>query len=168
LVASSITGILGKTPGFVKPFLGTFPGLPKSILHLRKKPARRFAGGRAQFFQGTLPDDGGHFGNVREIAKDGYHVVCCLAMKTQSLNVDLTPALRRYLKDQVRAGRYQNENEVVSDAIRQMQLREIEQFERIFGDYPGAPQNEPTTEDDEAIKAAIYRHRAAKNASQAA
>jgi putative addiction module CopG family antidote len=89
-------------------------------------------------------------------------------MKTQSLNVDLTPELRHYLKDQVRAGRYQNENEVVSDAIRQMQQREIEQFERLFGDYPGAPQSEPTSEDDKAIKAAIHRHRAAKNARHAA
>jgi len=89
-------------------------------------------------------------------------------MKTQALNVDLTPQLRRYVKDQVRAGRYQNEDEVVRDAIRQMQQREIEQFERLFGDYPGAPQGEPTTEDDQAIKAAIHRHRAGKNASQAA
>jgi putative addiction module CopG family antidote len=89
-------------------------------------------------------------------------------MKTQSLNVDLTPELRRYLKDQVRAGRYQNEDEVVRDALRQMQQREIEQFERLFGEYPGAPQGEPTTEDDQAIKSAINRHRAAKNASQAA
>jgi putative addiction module CopG family antidote len=70
--------------------------------------------------------------------------------------------LRRYLKDQVRAGRYRNEDEVVRDAIRQMQQREIEQFERLFGDYPGAPQGEPTTEDDAAIKAAINRHRATK------
>jgi putative addiction module CopG family antidote len=76
-------------------------------------------------------------------------------MKTQSLNVDLSAELRRYVKDQVRAGRYQNENEVVTDAIRQMQQREIEQFERLFGEYPGAPQGEPTTEDDEAIKSAL-------------
>ena len=89
-------------------------------------------------------------------------------MKTLSLNVDLTPELRRYLKDQVRAGQYRDENEVVRDAIRQMQQREIEQFERLFGDYPGAPQNEPTAEDEEAIKAAVNRHRAAKNVRQAA
>jgi putative addiction module CopG family antidote len=91
-----------------------------------------------------------------------------LAMKTQDLNVNLTPELRRYVKDQVRVGRYQDENEVVRDAIRQMQQREIEQFERLFGEYPGAPQSGPKTEDDEAIKAAINRHRHAKNASQAA
>ena len=72
-------------------------------------------------------------------------------MKTQALNVHLTAGLRRYVKDQVRAGRYQNENEVVRDAIRQMQQREIEQFERLFGDYAGSPPGEPTTEDDEAI-----------------
>jgi putative addiction module CopG family antidote len=89
-------------------------------------------------------------------------------MKTHSLSVDLTAELRRYVKDQVRAGQYQNENEVVTDAIRQMQQREIAQFERIFGEYPGAPQGEPTAEDDEAIKSAINRHRAAKNTSQAA
>jgi putative addiction module CopG family antidote len=81
-------------------------------------------------------------------------------MKTEVMNVDLPAELRRYVKDQVRAGRYQNEHEVMCDAIRQMQQREIEQFERLFGDYPGAPQSEPTTEDDEAIKAAIQRHRA--------
>ena len=45
--------------------------------------------------------------------------------KTQALNVNLTVELRRYVKDQVRAGRYQNENEVVRDAICQMQQREI-------------------------------------------
>jgi putative addiction module CopG family antidote len=89
-------------------------------------------------------------------------------MKTQALNVALPPELRHYVKDQVRAGRYQSENEVVSDAIRQMQQREIEQFERIFADYPSAPQGEPTTEDDKAIKAAIDRHRNAKKASQTA
>ena len=87
-------------------------------------------------------------------------------MKTQALNVNLTMELRRYVKDQVRAGRYQNENEVVRDAIRQMQQREIEQFARLFGEYPGSPQGEPTAEDDEAIKTAIIRHRDAKNAGQ--
>jgi putative addiction module CopG family antidote len=89
-------------------------------------------------------------------------------VKTQALNVNLTAALRRYVKDQVRTGRYQNENEVVRDAIRQMQQREVEQFERLFGDYPGAPQGEPTTEDDRVIKTAIRRHRDAKRAGQAA
>lgn len=89
------------------------------------------------------------------------------SMKTQALNVNLTMELRRYVKDQVRAGRYQNENEVVRDAIRQMQQHEIEQFERVFGDYPGAPQGEPTAEDEKAMKAAINRHRDAKRAGQA-
>ena len=89
-------------------------------------------------------------------------------MKTSALNVNLTMELRRYVKDQVRAGRYQNENEVVRDAIRQMQQREIDQFERLFGDYPGEPQGEPTAEDDKAIKAAINRHRDAKRAGQVA
>ena len=83
-------------------------------------------------------------------------------MITQALNVNLTTELRRYVKEQVRAGRYQNENEVVRDAIRQMQEREIEQFERVFGDFPGAPQGEPTDEDHAAIKAAVQRHRNAK------
>ena len=86
-------------------------------------------------------------------------------MKTQALNVNLTTELRRYVKDQVRSGRYQNENEVVRDAIRQMQQREIEQFERLFGEYPGAPNGEPTPEDDRTITAAIRRHRAARQAA---
>jgi len=86
-------------------------------------------------------------------------------MRTQALNVNLTTELRRYVKDQVRSGRYQNENEVVRDAIRQMQHREIEQFERLFGDYPRAPKGEPTPEDDRRIKAAIDQHRAAKQAA---
>lgn len=87
-------------------------------------------------------------------------------MKTQTLNVNLTAELRRrYVKDQVRSGRYQNENEVVRDAIRQMQQREMEQFERLFGDYAGAPQGEPTAEDDEMIKAAFKRHRDARQAA---
>jgi len=83
-------------------------------------------------------------------------------MTTQALNVNLTAELRRYVKEQVRSGRYQNENEVVRDAIRQMQEREMEQFERIFGDYRGAPQGEPADEDHAAIKAAIQRHRNGK------
>ena len=99
---------------------------------------------------------------MSNIDKDG-----CLrdlwAMKTAALNVNLTTELRRYVKDQVRAGRYQNENEVVRDAIRQMQQREVEQFERLFGDYPGAPTGEPTSQDDDTIKAAIHRHRARLN-----
>jgi putative addiction module CopG family antidote len=86
-------------------------------------------------------------------------------MKTQPLNVNLTTELRRYVKDQVRNGRYQNENEVVRDAIRQMQQRELEQFERVFGTYPGAPEGEPTVENHKAIQAAIKRHRAARSAA---
>ena|ERR1035441_6681772 len=89
-------------------------------------------------------------------------------MKTQTLNVNLTVELRRYVKDQVGCGRYQNENEVVRDAIRQMQQREIEQFERVFGDYPGAPQGEPGAQDEKAIRAAIKRHRNAARVKQAA
>ncbi len=89
-------------------------------------------------------------------------------MKTQALNVNLTAELRRYVKDQVRSGRYQNENEVVRDAIRQMQQREMEQFERLFGEYPGAPQGEPTPEDHEAIRNAIRRHRKGRNTGLAA
>jgi putative addiction module CopG family antidote len=89
-------------------------------------------------------------------------------MKAQTLNVNLTNELRRYVKEQVRAGRYQNENEVVRDAIRQMQQREVEQFERLFGGYAGAPQGEPTASDDKLIQAAITRHRNGKRARQAA
>jgi putative addiction module CopG family antidote len=89
-------------------------------------------------------------------------------MKTQPLTVKLSAELRLYLKDQVRVGRYQDENDVVRDAIRQMQQREIEQFERLFADYPGAPQGEPTTDDDKIIKAAMNRHRETKKARQAA
>ena len=89
-------------------------------------------------------------------------------MKTQTLNVNLTVPLRRFVKEQVRTGRYQNENEVVRDAIRQMQQREIEQFERVFADYPGSPQGEPTPEDEKSIQASIKRHRAARRKQQAA
>lgn len=39
--------------------------------------------------------------------------------------------------------------------------REIEQFEKLFGPYPGAPEGEPTPEDEKTIKAAIKRHREA-------
>lgn len=85
-------------------------------------------------------------------------------MLTQALNVNLTAELRRFVKEQVRSGRYQNENEVVRDAIRQMQQREIEQFERIFSDYPSAPQGEPTDDDLVAIKTTIQRHRSLKQA----
>ena len=79
--------------------------------------------------------------------------------KSQALNVNLTHELRRYVKEQVRTGRYQNENEVVRDALRQMQLRELEQFERLFGNYEGAPEGEPTSEEEAAIRSTIKRHR---------
>jgi hypothetical protein len=55
-------------------------------------------------------------------------------MKTQALNVNLTVELRRYIKGQARSGRYQNENEVVRDAIRQ--TARVKQFERLFVGYP--------------------------------
>lgn len=87
---------------------------------------------------------------------------------TQTLNVNLTAELRRYIKEQVRSGRYQNENEVVRDAVRQMQEREIEQFDRLFGSYPKAPQGEPTDEDNAAMKSAIERHRSTRKATPAA
>jgi putative addiction module CopG family antidote len=97
----------------------------------------------------------GHFGHI-------------IGMKTQTLNVNLTAALRRYVKDQVHSGRYQNENEVVRDAIRQMQQREIEQFERVFGEYPGAPQGEPAAEDEAFIRTSVQRHRESKRRTQGA
>ncbi len=96
------------------------------------------------------------------------HLWQIAGMKTQTLNVNLTVELRRFIKDQVRTGRYQNENEVVRDAIRQMQKSEIEQFRRIFGEYPGAPPGDPTTEDEQAIQASIKRHRDARRRKQAA
>jgi putative addiction module CopG family antidote len=80
-------------------------------------------------------------------------------MKTQALNVSLTGPLHRFVEDQVESGRYPNPEEVVRDALRQMQQREIEQFARIFDDYPGAPKGEPTRQDDEMIRTAIKRHR---------
>ena len=89
-------------------------------------------------------------------------------MKTQTLIVRLTAGLRHYVTDQVRTGRYQDETEVVRDAIRQMQQLDIERFERLFRDYPAAPSGEPTTEDNQAIQAAIKRHRDAKRRKQAA
>lgn len=89
-------------------------------------------------------------------------------MKTQTLNVSLTAALRRYVTEQVRTGRCQNEAEVVRDTIRQMQQREMEQFERLFGDYPGAPSGEPTPDDDQGIQTIIRRHRDAKRQQRAA
>jgi putative addiction module CopG family antidote len=104
---------------------------------------------------------------MARIAKDS-QAWQAVGMKTQTLNVNLTVELRRYVKDQVGTGRYQNENEVVRDAIRQMQQREIEQFEQVFGDYPGAPQGEPGAQDEKAIRAAIKRHRDARRVKQAA
>ena len=89
-------------------------------------------------------------------------------MKTQSLNVNLTAELRRYVKERVRTGEYQNENEVVRDAVRQMRQREVEQFERLFGDYPGAPQGEPTPAEEEAIHASVKRHRDTQRRKRAA
>jgi Arc/MetJ-type ribon-helix-helix transcriptional regulator len=77
-------------------------------------------------------------------------------MKTQPLHVSLTEALRPYVKEKVRAGTYQNEKEVLCDAIRQMQRREIEEFKQLFGDYSGAP---PTADDQETIHAAINPYR---------
>ena len=109
----------------------------------------------------------GYFTGLAKIGNARHAVLISHGMKTQPLNVNLTAELRRYVKDQVRTGRYQNENEVVRDAIRQMQQREIEQFERLFGGYPGAPQGEPAAEDDKAIRAAIQRHREATPADQA-
>lgn len=90
------------------------------------------------------------------------HDATLASMKTQTLNVSLTAELRRYVTEQVRTGRYQNEDEVVRDAIRQMQQREMEQFERLFDAYPGAPPGEPTSDDDQVIQTAIKRHRDAK------
>ncbi len=37
--------------------------------------------------------------------------------------MNVTAELRRYVEEPVRSGRYQNENEVVRDAVRQMQQR---------------------------------------------
>ncbi len=69
-----------------------------------------------------------------------------------------------YVQDQVRAGRCQNENDVVCDAIRQMQKREIEQFERLFGEYPGAPPGEPTNKDHETIHFLTWRRQSQQGA----
>ena len=87
-------------------------------------------------------------------------------MKTSALNVNLTTQLRQYAKSQVRSGRYQNENEVVRDAIREMQQRELEQFERIFGGYSGAPEGDPRADETREIQAAINQHRTARRAGR--
>jgi|ERR1035441_749292 putative addiction module CopG family antidote len=101
------------------------------------------------------------------IAKDGrtWHTV---RMKTQTLQVKLTPALHCYVKYQVGSGRYKDNNEVVRDAIRQMQQREVQQFEQVFGEYSGAPQGEPGTQNEKTILTAIRRHRDARHIKQPA
>ena len=89
-------------------------------------------------------------------------------MNTRSLRLKLSTELRHYVDDQIRTGRYEDENEVVRDALRQMQQRELDQFERFFGDYPGAPKGEPTKNDELAIAAAVKRYRDSKRRKQAA
>jgi len=84
------------------------------------------------------------------------------------LKVNLAAELRRYLKAQVRTGRYQNESELVRDAIRQMQQQEVEQFERQFAGYPGSPEGEPTPDDERAINTAIKAHRENRRRKRAA
>jgi putative addiction module CopG family antidote len=86
-------------------------------------------------------------------------------MKTRELSVSLTTTLHRFVQDQVRSGRYEDEAEVVRDALRLLQQREIDQFDRLFGDYPNAPQGEPTREDEQAIQAAVARCRGKRRAA---
>jgi Arc/MetJ-type ribon-helix-helix transcriptional regulator len=87
-------------------------------------------------------------------------------VKTDSLKIILTSQLRRYLTDQVRAGRYADENEVVREAIRKMQESDIDQFDRCFTDYPGAPPGEPSLDDQKDLKTAIKNYRIRQRAKQ--
>ena len=47
------------------------------------------------------------------------------------MNVSLTPELERFIADQVEAGRYRSESEVVRDALRLLQEKEAEREARL-------------------------------------
>jgi putative addiction module CopG family antidote len=88
--------------------------------------------------------------------------------KHSKINASVTDELKAFTKQLVQEGRYQNESEVVRDALRLLQQKQLENFNAIFGDYPGAPVGEPTAKDLAAIRKDIAQDRAARRGKKAA
>lgn len=94
--------------------------------------------------------------------------VATLKKKLPKINASVTDELKTFATQLVREGRYQNESEVVRDALRLLQQKQLENFNAIFGDYPGAPVGGPTAKDLAVIKKDIARDRAARRGKKAA
>ena len=88
--------------------------------------------------------------------------------KLSKINASVTAELKSFATQLVQEGRYQNESEVVRDALRLLQQKQLENFNAIFGDYPGAPAGGPSVKDLAAIKKEITRDRAARRGRKAA
>jgi len=87
--------------------------------------------------------------------------------KLSKINASVTDELKAFTMQLVREGRYQNESEVVRDALRLLQQKQLENFNAIFGDYPGTPVGGPSAKDLAAIKKEITRARAARRGRKA-
>jgi len=94
--------------------------------------------------------------------------VATVKKKLSKINASVTVELKSFTTQLVQEGRYQNESEVVRDALRLLQQKQLENFNAIFGDYPGAPVGGPSAKDLAAIKKEITRDRAARRGKKAA
>ncbi len=84
------------------------------------------------------------------------------------MKLNLGKRWERFITDQITSGRFQNQSAVVRDALRLMEQREIDQFDAVFADYPGAPTGEPSDRDLAAIQAAVKAYRSGRRQKQAA
>lgn len=89
------------------------------------------------------------------------------------MDISLPKHLQDFVSGQVQSGRFENEGEVVRDALRQMeeaeQEREMKAFEAAFGEADrNSPAGEPTAQDLAEIARIVKSVRESRRSSQVA
>ena len=89
------------------------------------------------------------------------------------MSISLPKRLEEFVGEQVRSGRFENKEEVVRAAVRQMEelerQRELEAFKSAFGEADQhSPAGEPTKDDLAAIDRIVKSVRAARGQRKAA
>lgn len=82
------------------------------------------------------------------------------------MNLNLGPHWEQFIEGEIATGRYLNQSEVVRDALRVLEQKQIEEFNSVFADYPNAPAGEPSRKEEAAIRAAIKAVRQRRKGSQ--
>ena len=84
------------------------------------------------------------------------------------MNCNLGKHWETFVRNQISSGRYQNQSEVIRDALRLLEQKELEQFHDAFPAYEGAPAGEPRARDLKRIRTVVRSTASAKPHKKAA